>query len=140
MRKPISVLGASALAAGALLLGACGSSDSPKAAAGPTEVHVTLTDFKVTLDKTSIPAGPVKFIVDNGGAVLHEVVLEPAGVGDAPFEVNGKVSELEDVEPGTKAAAFEWTIDKAGNYQLACHVSKGVDHYEKGMVATFAVV
>jgi uncharacterized cupredoxin-like copper-binding protein len=117
---------------GALSLAACG----PK---GPTEVHVKLSEFKVEMDKTSIPAGPVKFIIDNVGALEHEVVLEPAGVNDEPFEANGKESEVEAIEPG-KSATLEWTIDKAGQYQLACHVNKdNADHYVAGMVTTFTV-
>ncbi len=118
----------------ALSVAACGGQ-----ASGPTEVHVKLSEFKVEMDKTSIPAGPVKFIIDNVGALEHEVVLEPAGVNDEPFEANGKESEAEEIEPG-KSATLEWTIDKAGQYQLACHVNKdNADHYAAGMVITFTV-
>ena len=93
----------------------------------------------MTLDKTSIPAGPVKFIIDNDGASLHEAVLEPAGVDDEPLEANGKESELEDIAPGTKSNLFEWTITAPGKYQLACHVTEGLDHFTHGMVSTFTV-
>ena len=132
MRKQTAFLLMVVLLLGALSLAACG----PK---GPTEVHVKLSEFKVEMDKTSIPAGPVKFIIDNVGALEHEVVLEPAGVNDEPFEANGKESEAEEIEPG-KSATLEWTIDKAGQYQLACHVNKdNADHYAAGMVITFTV-
>lgn len=135
MRKHTVVLLIVILAAVALSLAACGGATS----GGPTEVHVKLTEFKIEMDKTSFPAGPVKFIIDNVGKEKHEVVLEPAGVSDAPFEVNGKVSEAEDVEAG-KSATLEWTIDKAGEYQLACHITENdVDHYATGMVTKFTV-
>lgn len=132
MRKQTVVSLIVILSFAALSLAACG----PK---GPTEVHVKLSEFKVELDKTSIPAGPVKFIIDNVGKVKHELVLEPAGINDEPFEVDGKASEAEDIEPGA-SATLEWTIDKAGDYQLACHISENnEDHYASGMVATFTV-
>ena len=130
MRKQTVVSLIVILSFAALSLAACG----PK---GPTEVHVKLSEFKVELDKTSIPAGPVKFIIDNVGKVKHELVLEPAGINDEPFEVDGKASEAENIEPGA-SATLEWTIDKAGDYQLACHISENnEDHYASGMVATF---
>lgn len=132
MRKQSTVLFIVILVMAALSVAACG----PKS---PTEVHVKLSEFKVEMDKTSIPAGPVKFIIDNVGALEHEVVLEPAGVDDQPFEANGKESEAEEIEPG-KSATLEWTIDEAGQYQLACHVNKNnADHYAAGMVTTFTV-
>lgn len=117
----------------ALLLVACGGQ------AQTTEVGVTLKEFEVTMDKTSIPAGKVIFNIENTGGLRHEVVLEKAGQPDTPFEMDGKVSEAEDIEPGT-TATLEWTIDEPGEYQLACHVDENdVDHYGQGMVQTFTV-
>ena len=114
-----------------LSLAGCGST----APAGPAEVHVKLSEFKIEMDKTSLPAGPVKFIIDNAGQLEHEVVLEAAGDVDKPFEANGKEAEAQDIEAG-KSATLEWTIDKPGQYQLGCHVP---GHYEAGMVTTFTV-
>jgi len=134
MRKQSAFLIIVILVVAALALSACGSK-----AAGPTQVHVKLTEFKVVLDKTSIPAGPVTFIIDNAGSEVHELVLEPAGIDDVPFEVNGKKSEVEDIAAGS-SVTFEWTIDQPGEYQLACHVNENnEDHYANGMVATFTV-
>jgi uncharacterized cupredoxin-like copper-binding protein len=91
------------------------------------------------MDKTSIPAGPVTFIIENNGGLVHELVLEKAGQPDTPFEVNGRVSEAEDIESNT-STTLEWTIDEPGEYQLACHVDRDdVDHYAQGMVQTFTV-
>ena len=111
------------------LLASCGGPT------GPTEIQAKLSEFKIELDKTSIPAGPVKFIIMNEGTVTHEVVLEPAGAKDEPFEKDGKVSEAEDIEPGT-STTLEWTIDAPGEYQLACYIE---GHFEAGMVTTFTV-
>jgi len=132
MRKQSAILLVVILAVAALSLAACGSK-------GPTVVNVKLTDFKVEMDKTSIPAGPVKFVITNAGKSQHEIVLEPAGVNNKPFEAGDKKSEAEDIEVG-KSATLEWTIDKPGQYQLACHVNENnVDHYAAGMVLTFTV-
>lgn len=134
MRKQTVVFLIVVLSALALSLAACGSQ-----ASGPTEVHVKLTEFAVEMDKTSFPAGPVKFIIDNAGKETHEVVLEISGVNDEPFELDGKASEAEDIEAG-KSATLEWTIDTPGEYQLACHINENnEDHYASGMVATFTV-
>lgn len=132
MRKQSAVLLLVILSAAALSLAACGGTKPP---AGPSEVQVTLSEFKVEMDKTSIPAGPVKFVITNKGAIEHELVLELAGVNDEPFEAGGKASEAEDIEPGG-SATLEWTIDTPGQYQLACYVE---GHREAGMVTTFTV-
>src|ERR1043166_6069749 len=67
--------------------------DSGKAGA-PAEVHVKLTEYKVEMDKTTIPAGPVKFIIENAGKITHEVVLESGGAKDEPMKVGEKESEV----------------------------------------------
>ncbi len=102
---------------------------------GTTVVHVKMAEYTVQLDKTSIPAGPVKFVIENVGDTVHELVLEPAGANDEPFELNGKESEVEDVEPG-KSKTLEWTLDQPGTYQLGCHTPA---HFEQGMFTTFTV-
>jgi uncharacterized cupredoxin-like copper-binding protein len=136
MRKQSIVLLLVLLSLVVLLLAACGGG---QAASGPTEVHVRMSDFKFEMDKTSIPAGPVKFIFDNAGKETHEAVLEPAGANDEPFEANGEESEVEDVAPGA-SATLEWTIDKPGDYQLGCHITDdNEDHFALGMVQTFTV-
>jgi len=136
MRKQLMALLVVILSLVALSLAACGGS---KPAAGPTEVHVKMSEFKFEMDKTSIPAGPVKFIFDNVGKEKHEAVLEKAGDVDKPFEASGKVAEVEDVQPG-QSATLEWTIDQPGQYQLGCHINEnGEDHYASGMVIAFTV-
>jgi|GEM_PF-1610954 len=137
MHKQSIVLPIVILFAVVLSLAACGGSQAAKQ---PTEVHVTLKEFTVEMDKTSIPAGPVKFVIDNDGGLEHEIVLEKAGDDDKPFGLNGKESEAEEIEAGTKGTTLEWTIDQPGQYQLGCHVEKdGVKHYAQGMVETFTV-
>jgi plastocyanin len=136
MRKQTVILLMLVLALAALALAACGGG---QAASGPTEVHVRMSEFKFEMDKTSIPAGPVRFIFENTGNETHEAVLEPAGADDEPFEADGKESEVEDVAPGA-TATLDWTIDQPGEYQLGCHiVENNEDHFALGMVQTFTV-
>lgn len=136
MRKTLIVPLMLILSLAALLLAACSGKSSASPTQRPaTEVHVKLTEFKIELDKTSVPAGLVKYVIVNEGTILHEVVVEPAGAIDQPLEANGKEAEAEDIEAG-QSVTLEWTLDTPGEYQLGCHIP---GHYEAGMVATFNV-
>lgn len=116
-----------ALAAGLL----CINLASAKA---PVTVNVKLTEFKVELSNTELPAGtPVTFVITNDGKVTHEMVLEKANAVDEPLEFEGKAQEAEDIVPGT-TRTVEWIVPDAGTYQLACHVS---GHFESGMKTQF---
>jgi len=112
----------------AAALAACGPN-------GPTVVDVTLTEYKIEMSKTSVPAGQVKFNITNEGSIVHELVLEPGGAVDDPLEGNNQESEVEDIQPG-QTVTLEWTIDTPGEYQLTCHLP---GHFENGMVLPFTV-
>lgn len=118
-------------------LTAVGCSSTPP---GPTVVQVKLNEYNIVMDKTSIPAGDVRFEIENIGTAEHEFVVEPAGVHDEPLSLNGKESEAEEIQPGAKAT-LEWTLDTAGDYQAACYTkdADGKDHSAKGMVLPFTV-
>ena len=132
-------LAAMLIAASALVAGCQSAPAQTAQPAGPTEVHVKLSEFKVEIDKASIPAGPVKFIIDNTGNITHEVVLELATDVDIALEAGGKSAEAPDIAPG-KSTVMEWTIDKPGVYQLACHINDdGVDHFKNDMKVPLTV-
>lgn len=116
------------LAVVALTLVACG----PK---GPPVVNVSLSEYEIVLDKSSVPAGPVKFVIKNTGSLAHAFVLEAVGATNEPFELDGKKAETGDIQPD-KTATLEWTIDSAGEYQLTCYTP---GHFEQGMTTTFTV-
>jgi len=149
--------------AGALLLAACsspassgsssGSSSAPSTGAA-NAVKVTLTEWAVVLDKTSVPAGSVAFEVTNAGTQFkHEFVviktdLDPA---DLPADATGKVDEegaeitfigeVEEMAIGaTENASFDLT---AGKYVLICNVVETgaghESHYVEGMRVAFTV-
>jgi uncharacterized cupredoxin-like copper-binding protein len=121
----------------ALTATACSSSKTPEA----TIVQAKLNEYNIILDKTSIPAGPVKFQIENIGTEEHELVLEASGAEDEPFELNGEASEAEEIQPG-ETRTLEWTLDQPGEYQLGCYVTNEGDtesHAAKGMVTQFTV-
>ncbi len=143
----------------ALALVSCGSSSNKSSTsdgggvtvapdATGTTVNVVLGDTKgvdgpmtMTVDKTSVPAGKVTFVVKNEGTITHEfVVLQPNVAFDAMEVTSDKVSEdtnvgeVGDVAKGETKSA---TIDlKAGSYVLVCNIAK---HYGLGMRSAFTV-
>jgi uncharacterized cupredoxin-like copper-binding protein len=136
MRKSIFLVTLLALFVVMASLAACTSKP-----AGPTVVQVKLNEYSIVLDQSSIPAGPVSFEIENVGTEDHEVVLEPAGANDEPFDMDGTESEAEDIHPGDKTT-FEWTLDQPGEYQLSCYIINEGDtesHAMKGMITTFTV-
>jgi len=111
---------------------------TPLFAHAATTVHVTLTDNAVVIDQASVPAGEIKFVVDNAGVIPHEfVVLKTAAPHDQlPINASGtKVKEkginqgeIENIEAG-KSASKDYTLT-AGNYVLVCNLTA---HYKMGM-------
>lgn len=137
----------------ALVLAACSSTASPSATAngggggGGTTVNVTLSEFKVELDKTEIPAGNVTFQVKNTGALVHEFVVfktddaaDKLPVASGESEVNEddasltSMGEVEDVPVGGNKS-FSADL-AAGKYVAICNVE---GHYMSGMHIAFTV-
>jgi uncharacterized cupredoxin-like copper-binding protein len=122
---------------------------------GPTEVSVSLEEFKVTPSAASAPAGEVTFKVKNNGTVQHEfLVIKTDLAPDAlPTEANGSyaengagtqlIDELEEFEPG-ESQELALTL-AAGKYVLICNMvfvdGEGVEnaHYALGMRTAFTV-
>lgn len=117
------------------------------AAAAPTQggtVNATVTDMKISVDRTNIPAGEVTFVVKNTGAVVHElVVLQTAAAQDkiamdmdeaGKMDETGNVGETGDVNVG-ESKTFTITLP-AGHYVLMCNE---IGHYAAGMHMTFTV-
>jgi hypothetical protein len=128
-----------------------GCSDADKASA----VNVTLREFSVTPDQSSVPPGTVTFHVTNSGTVDHEflVIKTDLAPDRLPTEGNGSyaedgtgtrlVDEIDDVAPG-QSRDLAMALD-AGNYVLICNMvmtdSSGsvVAHYARGMRTAFRV-
>lgn len=146
--KIVSLLPIFVLAAGLVEIG-CDDDDSISA------VNVTLREFSVTPDQTTVPDGTVTFHVTNSGTVPHEFLviktdLAPGALptnSDGSYAENGAgtilVEEVEDIAPG-QAKDLSLNLD-SGNYVLICNmVHENADgtvnsHYALGMRIAFRV-
>jgi uncharacterized cupredoxin-like copper-binding protein len=113
-----------------------------------TEVAVTLQEFSIIPEATTIPAGTVTLDANNVGGDEHELVIVKTDIlgGELPTNPDGSfdeyadgvdvIGELEDVEPGTsKSGTFELP---AGHYVFVCnivedHDGQTISHYQMGM-------
>ena len=110
-----------------------------------TEVNATLSDgMRITLDRYSVPAGDVHFLVTNAGALTHElVVLKTEVAADqlvANPDVAGKVQEEVHMgETGDIAGGHFNGLGLQlgpGNYVIICNE---LGHYMAGMHLAFTV-
>jgi len=151
------------LAALALVAGACGDDEEaaqPTAAGQPTvggeepsTVGISLIEWSVVADKTSVPAGTVTFEASNDGEEEHELMiirsdLEPGAlpltdemaVDETQVEVVGEIEEF--APGGTESASFDL---EPGNYILICNLVEEMEdgqihrHYQLGMRTAFEV-
>jgi uncharacterized cupredoxin-like copper-binding protein len=109
-------------------------------------VGVTLADYSVSLDSTSLSAGDVTFNVTNDAGQVHEFVvvqtdlaedalpLDDGGDVDEESTEISPVDEIEDIEPGT-SPSLAVTLE-AGSYVALCNLPA---HYGQGMHAAFTV-
>ena len=123
-------IAAAALAAG-LLLVACGDDDDgggghddrPGGAADADVIVVAEDPPGFDRDTFSAPAGTLTIAYENGGSILHTLVID--GVDDFKLEVG----EGDDVDTGSVEL-------EAGEYEIYCDVS---GHRAAGMEATLTV-
>ena len=108
---------------------------------GMPEDHAPGT-MSMTVDPVSAPHGKVKFVVQNQGTELHEMVVIKTSTPfdqlqvDAKNKVSEKRSkgEISSIGKGkTKSKTFKL---KAGQYALVCNIA---EHYTAGMRAAFTV-
>jgi uncharacterized cupredoxin-like copper-binding protein len=134
-RRTIS---ATAIAAAAIAMVACGGADEP--AGGPT-VDVSLKDFSVELAPGSVPAGMVTFEATNAGPATHEfeIFSVPGDVDANALPVEDGVANtdgltlVDEVEDVTVGATPTLSVDlPPGTYAVICNLP---DHYEQGMHA-----
>lgn len=132
--------------AGLVLMSACGSGTSTQSAGGHT-VNVTLDEYKVQVDSTSIGASKVTFQIANKGKVKHEFVIlrtdiysSPSALPTAGDKVQEDATGIEHVDEIDGLAAGEekdLTVDlKPGTYLLICNYP---GHVHDGMLAVLKV-
>ena len=107
-------------------------------------VQVDMTDaMRFTPSDVTVKRGEtVKFVVRNGGKVLHEMVLGTKQAIKEHAELMKKFPEMEHadanmahVKPG-EAGEIVWRFTKPGEFQFAC-LQPG--HFEAGMVGKVVV-
>jgi plastocyanin len=92
----------------------------------PPQVNVQLSEWKVELSQQTVAAGPVTFVVTNGGQIPHALEVEGEGIE----------KEIETIQPG---ATDTLTVTlKAGRYDVYCPVGAG-SHKKLGMDARLVV-
>jgi uncharacterized cupredoxin-like copper-binding protein len=119
-----------------LLVVAC-SGSSPISNAQPTDVTVTLRDFRVTSSVTTYKVGvPYRFVVTNSGSVNHEfMVVPPPKAGESSDDLDKEaLGHIDDANfPPGNSQTVTVTFTKpesSGALEFACHVP---GHYEQGM-------
>lgn len=156
----------------ALLAAACGDDDDGdggggEAGGGATTVNITATDgdkYEFVLDKTSVPAGEVTFVLTNEGDLEHELLVYPQqDIGPlleekvAAVEAGQELSISSRIDGLVEDAAGEHEIEvepgesgnftvnlTPGTYELGCIIvetigAETIDHHGEGMRATLTV-
>ncbi len=108
-----------------------------------TLVDVTMTEFSVTSLVDTVPAGTVKFVVRNTGAIDHNLrVIKtdlapdalPTDAGEADESQLDVIASTEDFGAGESR---DVSADlEPGSYVLICNF---VGHYQSGMTVAFTV-
>jgi uncharacterized cupredoxin-like copper-binding protein len=139
-----------------LALAACGApAATGPAASGPaaTSVAITLQEWAVGSDTSTVPAGEVAFHVTNQGpGDEHEFVVIKTDLTliDLPTDANGAVDEdgegiqiIDEVEEMAVGASEDLTVDlEPGAYVLICNIydeEEGEAHYQEGMRTSLTV-
>jgi uncharacterized cupredoxin-like copper-binding protein len=120
-----------------------------------TTVNVTLQEFSVTPDESSVPAGHIRFHVSNIGEDMHEFLVIKTDLAPdmLPTEANGSYQEdgpgtelLDEIDLVPSGESRNLEIDlAAGNYVLICnmvHMEENGEievHYQLGMRTAFTV-
>jgi uncharacterized cupredoxin-like copper-binding protein/mono/diheme cytochrome c family protein len=121
------------------------SGPTPTAVPGATIVKVSLSEFHVTPDSSSVAAGAVTFDVTNGGAAPHNFrIIKTELAPDKLPIANSQVDETQvDVVARSSANFIAVGASDAvsanltpGNYVLICNVPT---HYQSGMHVAFTV-
>jgi len=108
---------------------------TPTVDPGPPDVTVSvvLKEWSVEPSRPTVKAGVVRFLADNSGKVIHELVVLKDGK---------ELGEVEGLAPN-HVESMSLRLEK-GKYELACLIvekvdGKTVDHYANGMKAAFVI-
>jgi manganese oxidase len=118
----VVLAGVAAVAAFVAVIWTVGDRGTGATTSGESTVKVTLSDFKVTLDRSSVPPGPVILVVKNDAATGHNLRIK-----GLPGTRNLKKGESQTLNLGSL---------EAGDYELVCEVP---GHKDLGMKTTLTV-
>lgn len=158
MRRTVLLIAAAVFTAGLI---ACSedtttsagtSAPGTSAAAGGT-VAVTLEEWAVAADPSSVAAGSVTFDVTNEGPDdVHEFVIIqtdlsptelPTAADGSVDEAGGEMTVVDEIEDIAVGDTQSLTVDlEAGAYVLLCNIYDDTEqeaHYQEGMRAPFTV-
>lgn len=107
-------------------------------------VTLSMTDnMRFTPDKLSFKQGEtVRFVIQNQGKLLHELVIGTKQELDAHAAMMVKFPGMEHDEPymahvpAGKPGNLVWTFNRAGEFDFACLIA---GHYQAGMVGKITV-
>lgn len=107
-------------------------------------IRVDMADsMRFTPSELTVRRGEtVRFVVHNGGRVLHEMVLGTTKALAEHAELMKKFPEMEHADPNMahvkpgKSGEIVWQFTQAGEFQFAC-LQPG--HFEAGMVGKLTV-
>ncbi len=115
-------------------------------------VDVALTEWEVTSELTSVPAGLVRFTATNAGALSHELVIIRTDLppNQLPTKEDGSVDENSLQVIGRVRTVAPGDFERAtltlgpGSYALICNIvdaqgGESRSYYELGMHTAFAV-
>jgi uncharacterized cupredoxin-like copper-binding protein len=113
------------------------SGSSAVSNAQPTDVKVTLSNFKIESSVTTYKVGfPYRFVVTNSGSVNHEfMVVPPSQAGESSDDLDkvalGRIDDASFTLGSTQTVTVTFTKpETSGALEFACHVP---GHYEQGM-------
>jgi uncharacterized cupredoxin-like copper-binding protein len=112
----------------------------------PNEINVTLSEFAITADQSSVPPGQYHLAITNAGTIQHELLvfrtdLDPSALpmteGNMNEEGPGvtKDSDGDNLDPG-KSQTREVDLSQPGTYLLICNLP---GHLHGGMSRVLTV-
>ncbi len=122
MQRSVWQVIAASVIVGALLSAGAAS------AASVAVIKITQKEFSFTPKTVTVPAGPARFVVTNGGTIEHDFMIDALGVNSGMVKPGATVT----IPPAGRPPV----VLKKGTYQGYCMVP---GHKELGMVITVAV-
>ena len=88
------------------------------------DLNADLTEWQITLSRSTVPAGKIRFVVANLGATVHALRIIGRGIDVRTPDLQPRQTRI-------------WEVDlPAGTYQVTCPIGK---HAQQGMVTSLTV-